>query len=58
MILGVIHSVHKWTSKGRKAYRTQWSLLQRSEDGLATLELDDTSSYQVTQPYHQTMEQY
>ena len=38
MILGAVHSMYKWTSKGRKAYYTQWFLIWRSEDGLATVE--------------------
>ena len=38
MILGAVHSMYKWTSKGRKAYHTQWSFLWRSEDCLVTVE--------------------
>ena len=38
MVLGSVHSVYEWTSKGGKAYHTQWSLLWRSDNGLTTVE--------------------
>jgi hypothetical protein len=40
MLFGEVQPIYEWTGIGRRAYRVQWSLLRRSEEGVATVEAE------------------